>query len=135
MPIKTMLRHLAVMVADHIFDGPKICLTFRSTRHCTRVLEASLADVATAIDRVGTSRKKKFDDIKQGSAMRLISLYGKAEGHTKASCCLNLAEDSDLPLAFTYAQIIFKVYDLNCNGKVTFNEMLDVLRDLLDLIF
>ncbi|KAF5197350.1 calcineurin subunit B, partial [Thalictrum thalictroides] len=27
-------------------------------------------------------------------------------------------------------EFIFKVYDLNCNGKVTFNDMLDVLRDL-----
>lgn len=26
--------------------------------------------------------------------------------------------------------VIFKVYDLDCNGKVTFNDMLDVLRDL-----
>ncbi|KAK9275545.1 hypothetical protein L1049_022812 [Liquidambar formosana] len=27
-------------------------------------------------------------------------------------------------------EFIFKVYDLDCNGKVTFNDMLDVLRDL-----
>lgn len=26
--------------------------------------------------------------------------------------------------------VIFKVYDYNGNGKVTFNEMLDILRDL-----
>ncbi|KAL5547567.1 hypothetical protein UlMin_002798 [Ulmus minor] len=27
-------------------------------------------------------------------------------------------------------EFIFKVYDSDCNGKVTFNELLDVLRDL-----
>lgn len=27
-------------------------------------------------------------------------------------------------------EFIFKVYDLDCNGKVTFNDMLSVLRDL-----
>ena len=26
--------------------------------------------------------------------------------------------------------VIFKVYDTDCNGKVSFNDMLDVLRDL-----
>lgn len=33
-------------------------------------------------------------------------------------------------LGFLFLAVIFKVYDTDCNGKVSFNDVLDVLRDL-----
>jgi hypothetical protein len=33
-------------------------------------------------------------------------------------------------LASLFFLVIFKVYDSDCNGRVTFNDMLEVLRDL-----
>nr|DAD45360.1 TPA_asm: hypothetical protein HUJ06_003590 [Nelumbo nucifera] len=30
----------------------------------------------------------------------------------------------------SFVVVIFKVYDTDCNGKVAFNDILDVLRDL-----
>lgn len=47
------------------------------------------------------------------------------------ACLLALFSISELQFGVSICfAVIFKVYDSDCNGKVAFSDMLDVLRDL-----